>query len=203
MGSRTGLRARRDAEARRAFFEAAMELFREKGVDRTSVEEIAEKAGYSRATFFNHFGTKKGILRYYGQSLSEGVESLLAEADSSLSSLEQIHRVLLSLAREADSRKEDLKVVFFHSLTDPDYLMGPTAARTRIGQVLSDLVRKAQEEGLARRDLPPREMAFHILSLYHSAIFSLAWDLGDAESTMESAWRFMLTGVCGGDPAVG
>jgi len=194
-----GLRERKDGEVKRAFFEAAMELFREKGFDATSVDEIAEKVGYSRATFFNHFGSKNGVFRYYGQDLSQGVERLLARTDPALSPLERTRRILLSMAREADARREDLKVIFFHSLTDPDYLLGPTDARKRIADVVKGLMVEAQEAGLVRTDLSAEALAFHVLSLYHSAIFALVWDLGDAGSTMESAWQFLLTGVSGGD----
>ena len=59
------LRSRKLADARRALFEAAMELFRERGFDETTVEEIAARAGFSRATFFNHFGSKAAVLGYF------------------------------------------------------------------------------------------------------------------------------------------
>lgn len=198
-----GLREQKEAEVKRAFFQVAMELFREKGFDATSVGEIAAKAGYSRATFFNHFGTKKGVFRYYGQSLSRAVEKLLTMGDLPRSPLERIREILLSMAREADSRKEDLRVVFLHSLNDPDYLLGPTVARKRITDAVTDLIKEAQIQGSARTDIPAQVLAFHTLSLYHSAVFALVWNLGDAETTMESAWKFLLTGVTGEHPATG
>lgn len=180
-----------------------MDLFREKGFDATSVEEIAAKAGYSRATFFNHFGTKKGVFRYYGQVLSTSVEELLARADPSLSPLRRIKEILFAMAREADTRREDLKIVFRHSLSDPDYLFGPTPARKQIADVITGLMRESQEQGEVRSDLSPEALAFHTLSLYHSAVAVVVWDLADAETTMASAWQFLQTGVQGDDPAPG
>ena len=73
----SGLRQNKKIRVKRELYLAAMELFRQKGFDETSVEEIAEQAGYSRATFFNHFGSKQGVLRFYGQRLQERVEELL------------------------------------------------------------------------------------------------------------------------------
>ncbi|MFC1661284.1 TetR/AcrR family transcriptional regulator [Gemmatimonadota bacterium] len=198
-----GLRERKDAEVKRAFFEAAMELFREKGFDGTSVDEIAAKVGYSRATFFNHFGSKSGVFRYYGHILAQRVGKLLDGVDPALSPLERIRQILLSMAREADARREDLKVVFVHSVNDPDYLMGPTAARKQIAETVTALMRESQDQELVRTDLPARELAFHTLSLYHSAVLALVWDLADAETAMKSAWRFLLTGVTGERPATG
>lgn len=42
--------------------EAASELFLEKGYSATSVDDIAQRAGVSRATFFNYFPTKADVL---------------------------------------------------------------------------------------------------------------------------------------------
>ena len=42
--------------------EAATELFLEKGYHHTVVDEIAARAGVSRATFFNYFPTKADVL---------------------------------------------------------------------------------------------------------------------------------------------
>jgi AcrR family transcriptional regulator len=195
-----GLRERKDAEVKRAFFEAAMELFQEKGFDATTVDEIAAKVGYSRATFFNHFGTKKGVFRYYGQRLTERVGAVLAGVDRALSPLERIREILFAMAREADAHRDTVRVVFLHSSSDPDYLSGPSPARRRIADVVTALTKEAQEKGQVRRDMPPEALAFHTLSLYHSSVVALVWELADAETTMESAWQFLLTGVKGEGP---
>ncbi|MFJ9843348.1 TetR family transcriptional regulator [Kitasatospora sp. NPDC101155] len=42
--------------------EAAIDLFEERGFDRTTVAEIAERAGLTERTFFNHFATKREVL---------------------------------------------------------------------------------------------------------------------------------------------
>lgn len=42
--------------------EAASELFLEQGYAATSVDDIAQRAGVSRATFFNYFPTKADVL---------------------------------------------------------------------------------------------------------------------------------------------
>lgn len=42
--------------------DAAIELFVERGFDRTSVAEIAERAGLTERTFFNHFANKRDVL---------------------------------------------------------------------------------------------------------------------------------------------
>ena len=48
--------------SRRTIEEAAAELFFEQGYDRTTVDDIARRAGVGRATFFNYFPSKPDLL---------------------------------------------------------------------------------------------------------------------------------------------
>ena len=84
MTPKRGLREKKNVAVKQAFFDAAMYLFRKQGFEKTSVDEIAERAGFSRATFFNHFGTKQGVLRHYGQHIQSRVERLISDADPPL-----------------------------------------------------------------------------------------------------------------------
>ncbi|MDO9397103.1 MAG: helix-turn-helix domain-containing protein, partial [Herbiconiux sp.] len=42
--------------------EAASELFLEQGYAKTTIEQITQRAGVSRNTFFNYFGAKSDLL---------------------------------------------------------------------------------------------------------------------------------------------
>jgi AcrR family transcriptional regulator len=194
-----GLRERKNAQVKRAFYKAAMALFRQKGVERTTVDEIAERAGFSRATYFNHFGTKEGVLRYYGQRLQERMEELLAEATPNASPLERIREMLLAMAREADRCSDELKFIYLHSMRDPDYFASPTPARRRTFEMVCDLVTEAQRGGEIRSDLSAREVAFHLMSLYNGAVLAVVSGVGPAGAMLQSAWLCIVDGVRGGD----
>jgi AcrR family transcriptional regulator len=194
-----GLRERKNAQVKRAFFRAAIALFRQKGVERTTVDEIAERAGFSRATYFNHFGTKEGVLRYYGQRLQERMEELLAEAAPNASPLERIREMLLAMTREADRCSDELKFIYFHSLRDPDYFASPTPARRRTFEMVCDLVAEAQRGGEIRGDLSAREVAFHLMSLYNGAVLAVVSGVAPAGAMLQSAWLCIVDGVRDGD----
>jgi len=58
----TGLRDRKKQEARHRIIQAAVSLFAEKGLDDTTMDEIAAAADVSVATVYNYFGSKTTLL---------------------------------------------------------------------------------------------------------------------------------------------
>lgn len=54
--------ARREDDLRGRLQQAALELFRERGFDRTTAAEIAARTGVTERTFFRHFPDKREIL---------------------------------------------------------------------------------------------------------------------------------------------
>jgi AcrR family transcriptional regulator/catechol 2,3-dioxygenase-like lactoylglutathione lyase family enzyme len=61
------------ASSRETLAEAACELFLEKGFEATSIADITTRAGVSRSSFFNYFGSKSDIL---WSSLDERIDRL-------------------------------------------------------------------------------------------------------------------------------
>jgi AcrR family transcriptional regulator len=79
-------RAESAAETRRRIRDAALELYKERGVAPTTVQAIAERADVARGTVLNHFGSADGLLeavldetvakiRYPDERLQEGAAS--------------------------------------------------------------------------------------------------------------------------------
>ncbi|MCV0402866.1 MAG: TetR/AcrR family transcriptional regulator [Chloroflexi bacterium] len=75
----TGLRDRKKHRQREAIVDAAIQLFEERGIDGTSVEDIAEAVDVSRATVFNYFPYKEAILVEIGARLVGQIAAHAAE----------------------------------------------------------------------------------------------------------------------------
>jgi len=54
---------RRRRETARRIVEAAAALFGERGVEKTTVADLCERADVARQTFFNHFGSKQDLVK--------------------------------------------------------------------------------------------------------------------------------------------
>ncbi|TDD47242.1 TetR family transcriptional regulator [Nonomuraea terrae] len=70
------LRERKQRLAREAITEAALALFDERGFEKVTVTDIAERAQIGRATFFRYFGDKQEVVFADGGAFDE----VLAEA---------------------------------------------------------------------------------------------------------------------------
>lgn len=65
-----------------------MTLFSERGYDEVTVADIAERAGLTKRSFFNHFTDKREVVFTGTDALQEGVLAALAEVDGGLGPLD-------------------------------------------------------------------------------------------------------------------
>ncbi len=70
------LREKKKIETKKRIFEVVGRLFKEKGFENVTVDEITRKAGIAKGTFFNYFPTRMSLLRYFGELKEEAVFEL-------------------------------------------------------------------------------------------------------------------------------
>ena len=100
--------ARWEPNARERLVRAAVDLFTEQGYDATTVNEIAERAGLTKTTFFRHFTDKREVLfagqEIHNRLLADGI----AVAPDSASPLEA---AAAGLAAITDSFTEERREI--------------------------------------------------------------------------------------------
>ncbi|MFG1709384.1 TetR/AcrR family transcriptional regulator [Nonomuraea sp. M3C6] len=86
---------------------AALDLFAEQGYDATTVNEIADRAGLTKTTFFRHFPDKREVL-FAGQDMhARLLADAIIEAPSPATPLEAVRAALDALATTfTDDRRE-------------------------------------------------------------------------------------------------
>ena len=75
----------------------ALELFRERGYDRTTAAEIAARTGVTERTFFRHFPDKREVLFDGEAVLRTALITSIAEAPDGLSPLDMLFRAFRSV----------------------------------------------------------------------------------------------------------
>lgn len=98
------LRAQKKENTRQALVEAAWALFRDKGYDATTIEEIADAAQVAKRTYFRYFPTKEAIVFHRAAERLALLESLLSAGPRGMPT---VRRALLEIARHfAEDRDE-------------------------------------------------------------------------------------------------
>lgn len=102
-GAELSRRERKKEETRERIFREAIRLFRKKGFDHTTIDEITERADVAKGTFFNYFPRKEAVLGYLSEQRLEEVE---ANAEAVFSSPKPAREKLLDLYLDAASAYE-------------------------------------------------------------------------------------------------
>lgn len=88
-------REQKRLETHRALIASARELVEDRGLDGVTVEEIADAAGYSARTFFNHFSCKEEAVVAYDPATTAHLTAELRARPSGESPVEALRAVLL------------------------------------------------------------------------------------------------------------
>lgn len=194
------LRDNKKARTRATLREAALRLFREKGFDRTTVDEIAAAAGVSRTTFFRYYPTKEAVVFDRGREVGEVFRRWIAERPRKENPFEAFEGALLALARESQSSglaKESLEL---EELFERNPALRKSRAEHRQEQIA--LVAQA----LADRDGGPVEAEHRLaadIGLVVSDLVREQWHASRAEADVEALLRDLfatvraLTGAAG------
>ncbi|WNG14117.1 TetR family transcriptional regulator [Cystobacter fuscus] len=85
--------------------QAAMELFQERGYDRTTVEEIAARAGLTERTFFRYFTDKREVLFSGSKDLEKLIVESIAGAPQTMAPLDAVTIALETTAPMFEERR--------------------------------------------------------------------------------------------------
>jgi AcrR family transcriptional regulator len=187
------LREKKKKETRNKIFEVSGRLFKEKGFENTTVDEITREAGIAKGTFFNYFSTKDSLLLYFRKQKEELIFNIL-ETQVSLHApaKEKIKNFLVILAENYEKDKELTRLLFFeykrfmkNSSPHPDKKMH--RGQVFIG-ILCDFLKEGVENGEIKRETDLK-IASEILSAvyFNSLMMWLHSDSGTSFSKDISA----------------
>ncbi|MBI5167849.1 MAG: TetR/AcrR family transcriptional regulator [Candidatus Eisenbacteria bacterium] len=163
-------RERKKEDTRRRIFEAAVSLFREKGFEATTVDEITEKADVGRGTFFNYFPKKDSVLAFLSEEKLIVAEENLHELLNAPSTAREKLIGLYCAAGAVYEQDLDLARYVFSEWLKRGF--APTQDVERRWQKITlDLIQQGLSNGELREDVEPLRAEAILSSVYVAAIF--------------------------------
>lgn len=144
--------SRRRTETRARLLTAAAEVFAERGFHGASVEDICERAGFTRGAFYSNFTSKDELVLELSARHTARVVARIHEAAARPAAEpdDVLREVIASLADDAPARDRWLQLtteLSLHALRDPEARIAWAEEQRRIRSALVDAV----NEAVARR----------------------------------------------------
>jgi AcrR family transcriptional regulator len=151
------------------FLDSAKELFTEKGYYNTTMEEIADRAGFSKATIYNYFDGKKHLLTELISTVFAEIQSLIDEmfakendfrkgveayVEISIDYIENNRKFYLVMMSESFRQKSMVDEVIHKKV-----FAGIEVLRKRV----TDFCNKHENE--INPNIPPKEIAHMLMAL--------------------------------------
>lgn len=158
-------------KTKRKIFVTAMNLFKEKGYDNVTVDEIVAEANIAKGTFYIYFPTKAHVVAEVFMEFDYCYEESMVKLQDIESSLGQVECLLNdSLEIQKDYVGFDLSVIGYRSQLElhTDYSMD--ADRT-FYKYLTDVIRRGQENGEINRDASPEYYTKILIRCLRGAIY--------------------------------
>ncbi len=171
------LREKKKIETKNKIIEVAGRLFKEKGFNNTTVDEITREAEIGKGTFFNYFPIKEALLIDFAKQKEELVNNLVRkELKKSISTKEKIKNTLVLVAKSNEKDKELTKLFVFEYLRHYGYKERRSLS---LNTILHDLLEKGVKTGEVKSSIDIKRAAENITGIYFSSLMEWLWSKSD------------------------
>jgi AcrR family transcriptional regulator len=165
---------RRRSATRARLLDGALEVFAERGFSGASVEDICERAGFTRGAFYSNFGSKDELVLALFQAttdrLLEQIGALLPDLANQPGTLLD---AVLGLLDEAagDQRQWHLISTEFtlHALRNPEAARALNRQRAMFRSSLTTLVEEISETSGMRMSVPAEQFVRLVIAVHEGA----------------------------------
>ncbi|WIY01614.1 TetR/AcrR family transcriptional regulator [Amycolatopsis mongoliensis] len=194
-------RAEAKARTRKLLLEAAAQTFARKGYAGSSVEEIAEAAGFSIGALYSNFGNKEELFlelstTYNADRIAEASEVLLDQDADPVQAVNEVSRLLVDAA-DKDTDFSLLQAEFWLYAVRNPQVLDQMATRMRTPRAaLEQLVGKSLETMPAPAEATPKAVATIVAALFEGLVRQRRIDPDQVpEELFGAALRWLFSGI--------
>lgn len=149
--------------------QAAVQVFREKGIEKTKISDIVKVAGIAQGTFYLYFPSKLALMPAIAEVMVEKtmdiVQETVQEDAPFIVKLEQLVEAIFLVAREYN----EIQALIYAGLASTEHLKEWETVYAPFYKWISDLLTVAKAEGVIRSTLQIDQTAKLIIGLVESA----------------------------------
>ncbi|TYB46395.1 TetR/AcrR family transcriptional regulator [Actinomadura chibensis] len=164
-----GRRERNKERARERFYTAAITLFAEQGYDKTTVDDIAERADFARGTFFNYFQHKEDVIAEWVERRRKRLKEGL-EANPHPENAYVVARLRSSLSLLAEVNTDEAEIA--PALVTAWVKTGrPITEEPHTAEMFAEIVEQGRRQGEIDPDVDPQQVGGILLDCYLGVLF--------------------------------
>jgi AcrR family transcriptional regulator len=178
---------------------AAMDVFTEKGLEKTKVSDIVKKAGIAQGTFYIYFSSKLSVVPSIAEVM---VEKTLNEIIKKVNKNDPFSDQMKDVIDVAFSVTKEYRQIFalvYAGLASTDYLQEWEALYSQYYTWMSKFLNRAKDAGILRENLDPDQTAVLLIDLIESAAEqTFLYSHGDKDMEAikkKEVWEFSMYGL--------
>lgn len=155
-------RGRKKRATAHRIFTSAIDLMRKDGFDGVSVEQICERAGIARATFFQHFRSKAALMGVFSDIVRHRIAEELS--DNGMSPIQQLRQIADHMQKLSDELGAVAPQMLSAFSVEPGVGFRVEDPETGVAQLVVGIVEKGQEDGVFSSDWCARDVAISLVA---------------------------------------
>lgn len=149
--------------------QAAMDAFREQGIEKTKISDIVKKAGVAQGTFYIYFPSKLAVMPSIAEVMVEKslnkIKDTVCQDKTFLHQLRQVVDVTFSITEEY----REIHALIYAGLASTEYLQEWEAIYAPYYTWMSRFLAEAQHKGVIHDSIAPEQTATILIGLIESA----------------------------------
>ena len=149
--------------------QAAVQVFREKGIEKTKISDIVKVAGIAQGTFYLYFPSKLALMPAIAEVMVEKTMDIVKETVqddvSFITKLEQLVEAIFLVTKDYN----EIQALIYSGLASTEHLKEWETVYAPFYKWISDLLEEAKAEGVIRSTLQVDQTAKLLIGLVESA----------------------------------